>query len=97
MSTIKSKAKYFVGIIVIFICCLNINVITDIKDNAKLSLSIITGLASADGELPNSGELLICMDCEPAPGQTGVRWICIFVDWGQPSCFYIPCGYGICG
>jgi hypothetical protein len=97
MSTIKRKIKCFIVVIVILISCLNIKVIVDKNDNAKFSLSTIIGLALADGEDPPKGELLFCWTCVPAPGQTGVKWLCIEVDWWTSSCYYIPCGYGICG
>lgn len=93
----KNKIKYFIGIIIITICCLNINIIVNKDNNAKSSLSMITQKAFADGEAWRYKYWNYCHSCEPAPGQQGHKIDCILnLDQGDWDCYETPCYYGTC-
>jgi hypothetical protein len=89
----KTKIKIIAGVIFIFLCFLNIAVMTDRDINSKLSISLISrdALAEGEGPYPNQGfncgyceypnHLLVYFNCQPSP---------------YKDCSVIPCGEGYC-
>ena len=98
MSNTKTKTKLLLGVILIFLCMLNINVITDRDNNSMLSLLSITRSAYADGE-GESGPFYmeVCRNCELPYGQTGIELVCYYTGMGEMHCYhFFDCGYGYC-
>lgn len=82
MSNKNIKIRYIVGVIFIFIFCLNFKVIANKEYNAKPLVV-------------DRWPYLTCSHCEPMPGQYGIRYDC--PDGPILVCpFTLPCGYGDC-
>lgn len=91
----KTKIKILLGTIFIFLCLLNINVITNRDNELRLSLSSITRSALADSEGEPLYYTWACRICPLPYNEYGVEYWCPLVTYPD-ECFTTGCYYGVC-